>query len=144
LADVFKTRKWDEKKMVRSFARLGTSDDARRETKESEKVITHVVKPLTDEKWGEIKEAITQEGKRLEYPEVKSETASVNDVATKVFSGGVEGIIVDGNRELRAKLYTGQVYVFSCRSSNILLKHRTLIDFHGVVLVCPCIPLRRR
>jgi phosphatidylinositol-3,4,5-trisphosphate 3-phosphatase/dual-specificity protein phosphatase PTEN len=31
LADVFKTRKWDEKKMVRSFARLGTSDDARRE-----------------------------------------------------------------------------------------------------------------
>jgi hypothetical protein len=102
------------------------------------------MKPLTDEKWGEIKEAIAQEGKRLEYPEVKSETASVNDVATKVFSGGVEGIIVDGNRELRAKLYTGQVYVFSCRGSNLSLKHRTLIDFHGVVLVHPCIPLRRR
>ena len=110
LADVFKTRKWDEKKMVRSFARLGTSDGARREeVKESGKVITYFMEPLTEEKWGEIKEAIAQEDKRLEYPEVRSETTSVNDISTRVFSNEMEGIIVDGNRELRAKLYTGQV-----------------------------------
>jgi len=109
-ADVFKTQKWDEKKMVRSFARLGTSDGARREeAKESGKVITYFMEPLTEEKWGEIKEAIAQEDKRPEYPEVRSETTSVNDIATRVFSNEMEGIIVDGNRELRAKLYIGQV-----------------------------------
>ena len=110
LEDIFKTQKWDEKKMVRSFARLGTSGGARgEETRELGKVITYVMEPLTEEKWGEIKEAIVQEDKKLEYPEVKSETTSMNDVATKVLNGEAEGIIVDGNRELRAKLYTGQV-----------------------------------
>jgi len=113
LADVFKTRKWDEKKMVRSFARLGTSDGVRAEETELGKVMTYVMEPLTEEKWVEIKEAIAQEDKsRVEYPEVKSETTSVNDVATKVFSDRVEGMIVDGNRELRAKFYTGQVRFF--------------------------------
>jgi len=114
LADIFKTGKWDEKKMVRSFARMGASDDPRREeTDELGKVITYVMEPLTDEKWGQIKEVIAGEYRGLEHPEVKSETASVNDVATKVFSDGVEGIIVDANRELRAKLYTGQVGSFT-------------------------------
>lgn len=114
LADIFKTRKWDEKKMVRSFARLGASNGARtwEETKELGKVATYVMEPLTDEKWGEIKEVIAQEVKRLEHPEVKSETASVNDVATKVLNDEVGGIVVDANRELRAKLYTGQVGSF--------------------------------
>ena len=113
LADVFKTGKWDEKKMVRSFARMGTSDGARsEETKELGKVITHVMEPLTDEQWGEIKEVIAGEEKGLDSPGIKSETASVNDVATKVLSDAVGGVIVDANRELRAKLYTGQVGPF--------------------------------
>jgi len=146
-ADVFKTGKWDEKKMVRSFARMGMSDGARsEETKELGKVITYVMGPLTDEKWGEIKEVIAGiagEEKGLEPPGIKSETASVNDVATEVLSDAVGGIIVDANRELRAKLYTGQVgpsiprFAFS-------LKHRILIDLHGLVLVHTCIPLRPR
>jgi len=110
LADVFKTGKWDEKKMVMSFARMGMSDDARsKETKELGKVITYAMEPLTDEKWVEIKEGIVGEEEGLESAGIKSETASVNDVATKVFSDEVGGIIVDANRELRAKLYTGQV-----------------------------------
>jgi len=113
LADVFKTQKWDEKKMVRSFARMGASDGARgEETKEMGKVTTYVMEPLTDEKWGAIKEGISGEDERFEYPEVKSETTSVNDVTTKVFSDGATGIIADANRELRAKLYTGQVGSF--------------------------------
>jgi len=113
LADVFKTGRWDEKKMVRSFARMGMSDGAHsEETKELGKVITYVMEPLTDEKWGEIKEVIAGQEKELEPPGVKSETASVNDVATKVLSDEVGGIIVDANRELRAKLYTGQVGPF--------------------------------
>ena len=113
LADVFKTGKWDEKKMVRSFARMGMSGGASsEETKELGKVITYVMEPLTDEKWGEIREVIEGEGKGCEPSGVKSETTSVNDVATKVFGGEVEGIVVDANRELRAKLYTGQVGPF--------------------------------
>ena len=82
------------------------------ETKELGKVITYVMEPLTDEKWGEIKEVIEGEGKGCEPSGVKSETTSVNDVATKVFGGEVEGIVVDANRELRAKFYTGQVGLF--------------------------------
>jgi len=114
LADVFKTRKWDEKKMVRSFARMGVSDGAQKEeTKELGKVITYVMEPLTDEKWGVIKDVIAGEDERLETPEVRSETTSVNDVSTKVFSGEVGGIIADANRELRAKFYTGQVGSFA-------------------------------
>ena len=108
LADVFKTGKWDEKKMVRSFSRMGMSNDPCSEaTKELGKVITYVMEPLTDEKWGEIKEVIAGGDKGVD-----SETASVNDVATKVLRDGVGGIIVDANRELRAKLYTGQVGSF--------------------------------
>jgi phosphatidylinositol-3,4,5-trisphosphate 3-phosphatase and dual-specificity protein phosphatase PTEN len=109
LADVFKTRKWDEKKMVRSFARMGTSEGARREeTGEQGKVVTYVMRPLTDEKWVKIKEVIAGDGDELENQEVKSETTSVNEVVTEVLKGG-EGVIVDANRELRAKLYNGQV-----------------------------------
>ena len=114
LADVFKTGKWDKKKMVRSFSRMGMSDGARSEgTKELGKVITYVMEPLTDEKWGEIKEVIAgEDSTRLEPPGIASETASVNDVATKVLSEVMGGIIVDANRELRVKLYTGQVGPF--------------------------------
>ena len=113
IGDVFETRKWDEKKMVRSFARMGMLDGARREeTKETGKVITYVMEPLTDEKWGAIKEVIAGGDEGFEHPEVKSETTSVNDVATKAFGDGVGGIIVDANRELRAKLHIGQVGSF--------------------------------
>jgi len=111
LSDVFKTRKWDQEKMVRGFARMGVSEGApREETKEQEKVITYVMKPLTDEKWVKIKEVIAIEGEELENQEIKSETTSVNEVAINVFKDG-EGIIVDANRELRAKLYTGQIFM---------------------------------
>ena len=141
LADLFNSREWDEGKMVRSFARMGVSEGARREeTREQGKVITHTVKPLTDEKWIKIKEVIAEYGGELEDQEVKSETTSVNEVATKVFKDG-EGIIVDANRELRAKLYTGQV---SLLLRSLLIKNRTPVDFHGLVLVHPCIPLCRR
>ena len=119
--DVFRTGKWDGKKMVRSFARMGMSDSAGlEETGELGKVITYIVKPLTDEKWGEIKEVIAGDGnKGLENQEVGSEAASVNEVATRVFSEGVEGIIVDANRELRVKLYTGQVSAFMPRFTDL-------------------------
>jgi phosphatidylinositol-3,4,5-trisphosphate 3-phosphatase/dual-specificity protein phosphatase PTEN len=113
LADVFRTGKWDEKKMVRSFGRMGMSGDARsEETKGVGRLVTYIMGPITDERWGEIKEVIAGEDKGLNAPEVKSETASMNDVATKALSDGVGGIIVDANRELRAKLYTGQVGPF--------------------------------
>jgi phosphatidylinositol-3,4,5-trisphosphate 3-phosphatase/dual-specificity protein phosphatase PTEN len=142
VADLFETQKWDEKKMVRSFARLGMTDGARREETELGKVTTYVMGPLTDEKWGEIKEVIAQEGNGLESPEVKSETASVNDVVTRMFSDGAEGIIVDANRELRVKLYIGQVWPFVLRFRSTAQAFCP-IDFHGLALVYPCVPLRR-
>ena len=113
LADVFNTKRWDEKKMVRTYARMGMLAGAQREeTEELGKVITYVTKPLTDEKWVKTMEIIARDGRGPENQEVKSETTSVNEVTTKVFSEGVEGIIVDANRELRAKLYIGQVSPF--------------------------------
>jgi len=100
------------------------------------------MEPLTDEKWGEIKEVIAGEEKGLEPPGVKSETTSVNDVATKVFSGEVGGIVVDANRELRAKLYIGQVGPFVPWFAS--LTQGLDLDIHGLVLVYTCIPLRPR
>ncbi|KAF9652289.1 phosphatases II [Thelephora ganbajun] len=113
LADIFfRTPKWDEMEMVKSFARMGMPDGARREeTKEPGNIITYVVEPLTDEKWVEIKDVIAGEDKGLEHQEVRSEATSVNDIVTKESSGGVEGIVVDANRELRAKLYTSQICI---------------------------------
>lgn len=114
LVDIFKTGKWDEKKMVRSFARVGMSGGGHsEETGDLGKVITYAMEPLTDEEWGEIKEVIAEEGRGLEPPGARSETASVNDVATRVLNGRVRGIVVDANRELRAKLYIGQVGHFA-------------------------------
>ena len=132
LADVFKTGKWDEEKMVRSFARMGMLNGARTEqTKDLGKVITYVTKPLTDEEWGEIKEDIVKGDKEPENQEVKSETTSVNEITSKTFSE-VEGIVVDANRELRAKLYTGQVSPLAPRFTTFVL---ISVDFHGLVLV---------
>ncbi|KAF9788692.1 phosphatases II [Thelephora terrestris] len=112
LTDVFNSTKWDEKKMVRSFARMGMSASAQGEdTKDLGKVITYVTKPLTDEKWVKTKEAIASDDRELESLEIKSETTSVNDVTTEVFGEGAEGIVVDANRELRAKLYAGQIFM---------------------------------
>ena len=143
VVDVFKTGKWDEKKMVRSFARMGMSGDTcSEETKELGKVITYVMEPLTDEKWEKIEEVIVGEDRGAEPPD-KSETTSVMDVAPKAFGEGVGGIIVDANREVRAKFYTGQVGAFvSCFTS--LARALNPIDFHGLVLVRTCIPLRPR
>jgi phosphatidylinositol-3,4,5-trisphosphate 3-phosphatase/dual-specificity protein phosphatase PTEN len=144
LTDAFRTGKWDEKKMVRSFARMGMLDGARgEETKELGKVITYVMRPMTDEKWGEIKEVIAGEDKGLKPAEVKSEAASVNDVVTETFGNGEGGIIVDANRELRAKLYIGQVGAFM-HGSRLSLIHWIPTDFHGLVLVHPSIPPRPR
>ena len=50
LADVFNTKRWNEKKMVRSYARMGMLASAQREEMgELGKVITYVTKPLTDD-----------------------------------------------------------------------------------------------
>ena len=54
----------------------------------------------------------SRERAKLKGPTTKSETASVNDVATKVSSGEVGDIVDDANRELRVRLYTGQVGLF--------------------------------
>ncbi|KAF8734956.1 phosphatase, partial [Rhizoctonia solani] len=145
LAHIFEDGTWDNKKMVRSFARMGVTDPADvTETKESDKdqqttIIkrTHVLHPLKYSKWVKVeKKGVPTKSSRLTVPGAyrgsgdDSDAASVSSMsttATNVAAAVTEardqdqlqpemeeveinpGVILDARREVRAKLYMGQV-----------------------------------
>ena len=130
---LFKTDKWDHGKMVRSFARLGSLGDDSTQTETTKvginrrytdiehptdvrlaqdgKVVTHLLSPLSNDNWKSIRKDIEADDDRLNVPKFNdgtlSEEPSLYDV-TRVINPN-EGIILDANREIRAKLYMGQV-----------------------------------
>ena len=133
LSGLFKTDKWDHGKMVRSFARLGSLGDDSTQTETTKvginrrytdiehptdvrlaqdgKVVTHLLSPLSNDNWKSIRKDIEADDDRLNVPKFNdgtlSEEPSLYDV-TRVINPN-EGIILDANREIRAKLYMGQV-----------------------------------
>ncbi|KII91188.1 hypothetical protein PLICRDRAFT_156068 [Plicaturopsis crispa FD-325 SS-3] len=116
LSDVFADDKWDGSKMVRSFARLGAVGDASVQKEASEKdgkIMQYTLRPLSDEKWDSFKEEIEEdkparEGADTDGGGVPSETNSIRDVTLPVTS---EGVVLDAGREVRVKLYMGQVFM---------------------------------
>ncbi|KAI0336859.1 phosphatases II [Cubamyces sp. BRFM 1775] len=113
-ADLVRKGKFDSKKMVRSFARMGTLRDEDIQKEESEadgRTETLLLRPLTGDKWQRIREKIEAEGKLPSEgaDTVESEEASIYSATQTLRSDG--GVLLDAHCELRVKLYLGQVFM---------------------------------
>lgn len=126
LSKVFEDGKWDHKKMVRSFARMGTTEE-HATTKEGEekvrgsitritptdreKTTAYTLRPLNSDAWSDLRSGLKLsggEGVQLDGVNIpSSETNSIYEV-TQTLKGD-KGIILDAAREVRIKLYMGQV-----------------------------------
>ncbi|KAL5637929.1 hypothetical protein ACGC1H_002260 [Rhizoctonia solani] len=142
LEHIFDDGTWDNKKMVRSFARMGITDPADvTETKESDKDVTivkrtHILHPLKYSKWVKVEKKGVPKPSRLSVPGAYRSSGDDNDAAsassmsttaTDVAAAVTEareqdklqpemeeveinpGVILDARREVRVKLYMGQV-----------------------------------
>ncbi|CDO74848.1 hypothetical protein BN946_scf184280.g8 [Trametes cinnabarina] len=97
-ADLIKEGKFDGKKMVRSFARMGPLGD-------------EDIQKQSLDTWLNIRGKIEAEEKvrPVSANNVESEASSLYD-ATQALKG-VGGVVLDAHRELRVKLYLGQVFM---------------------------------
>ncbi|KAJ7716574.1 phosphatases II [Mycena maculata] len=116
LRDVFDDKgKWDDTKMVRSFARLGTTGDGAltKTVTEEGKLLTYTLHPLTESGWVHIRNELQEtEGNAdagaLEVDVPASEVNSMDDVTQ---SAKARGVVLDAGREVRVKIYMGQVFM---------------------------------
>ncbi|KAF8189335.1 protein-tyrosine phosphatase-like protein [Pholiota molesta] len=111
LHQIFEDGKWDKNKMVRSFARLGAVNKSKEKTIDGEKIHVYTLTPLSDKRWEGLK----------------------HDLHKSAEHDSPEGVILDAGREVRVKLYVGQVFIgwlwFIPHSTSTLSLTRTDIDF---------------
>jgi phosphatidylinositol-3,4,5-trisphosphate 3-phosphatase and dual-specificity protein phosphatase PTEN len=90
---MFASSKWDDKKMVKSFARMGLTHGGRAETSLGAEgpLVTYNLLPLPPSEWVEV-------GGKTAEEEVVMTDVQIND-----------GILLQSGREVRVKLYMGQV-----------------------------------
>ena len=82
--------------------------------------MTRVLRPLTDDKWGKLREKIREQDVQDQNEtlrtnaerrdQVSSEATSINDITQALQDD--HGVLLDANREVRIKLYIGQVALF--------------------------------
>ncbi|KAI0711274.1 phosphatases II [Earliella scabrosa] len=121
ISELFEDGRWDSKKMVRSFARMGTlkEEDVRKEsTSENGKIESVLLRPLTGDKWQRMRDKIVADGKAHEGGGGggsqtagigEGEDTSLYDVTQTLKTDG--GVVLDAHREVRVKLYLGQVFM---------------------------------
>ncbi|PIL27597.1 hypothetical protein GSI_10748 [Ganoderma sinense ZZ0214-1] len=135
ITDLFKDDRWDGQKMVRSFARMSTlkDEDVRKEVSEEDgKIETLVLRPLSGDKWQSIRARVEADGQAQQSQtagtqaavtaqtpptnptlsvgfETETEDTSLYDVTQTLCVDG--GVILDAHREVRVKLYLGQVFM---------------------------------
>ena len=137
ISELFEDGRWDSKKMVRSFARMGTlkEEDVRKEStgevraaerafwartiadvgRQNGKIESVLLRPLTGDKWQRMRDKIVADGKAHEGGGGGSQTAGIGegedtslyDVTQTLKTDG--GVVLDAHREVRVKLYLGQV-----------------------------------
>ncbi|GLB39123.1 hypothetical protein LshimejAT787_0602850 [Lyophyllum shimeji] len=114
LSTVFQSGKWDREKMVRSFARMGMvgEEAVTKHEVNGQKLQLYTLQPLSTQKWDAIRSEVRQEpGERHDLDEAEvpgSENSSIEDLT----QGAKErGIVLDAGREVRVKLYMGQVFM---------------------------------
>ncbi|KAG6857038.1 hypothetical protein H0H87_010392 [Tephrocybe sp. NHM501043] len=114
LRSIFEGDQWDKEKMVRTFARMGAvgTGSVVREKGENkdEKIDLYTLSPLTTQKWDSLRNTLETEDKPSleDFDGPASETSSLYD-ATQ--SAKERGVILDAAREVRIKLYMGQVFM---------------------------------
>lgn len=84
---------------------------------QEEKVATYTLRLLTGGKWESLKTAIEEEGSAAQDGQgtlVEAEETSIHDVTGKF--DNADGAVLDANREVRVKLYMGQVRYIECLS----------------------------
>ncbi|KAF5373961.1 hypothetical protein D9758_000712 [Tetrapyrgos nigripes] len=118
VSEMFKEGKWDSQKMVRSFARMGILDEnavVKSENEAHEKIATYRLQPLSTAKWKNIEEDLKQAAagdinktEELEHNIPPSENNSMYDIMQ---SAKENGVVLDAAREVRVKLYMGQVFM---------------------------------
>ncbi|KAF9522741.1 hypothetical protein CPB83DRAFT_911162 [Crepidotus variabilis] len=139
LKEIFSSGKWDKGKMVRSFARLGISGTTGEEKVVDEKegkIHVYTLTPLSDKRWEGLKHDLSKNDgndkhdleKTLEAIDQnataagvsRSEANSMYDVTTAGLKGSPnaigqgsleQGVVLDAGREIRVKLYMGQVFM---------------------------------
>jgi len=113
---IFDDGKWDKGKMVRSFARLGRVDEevGVQEDTERGRIFTHVLSPLNRSRWTVVKKSIAESPTpaALEVPPaMKEENDDVSFDTEPALGTQDDGIVLEAGREVRAKLYLGQVFM---------------------------------
>ncbi|KAF4616693.1 hypothetical protein D9613_008608 [Agrocybe pediades] len=136
---IFKDGKWDKGKMVRSFARLGARSGAQSqqetivdEEKKEKKIHVFTLQTISDKRWEGLKhdlnknlkeESIADRKETLQAIDTsataagvpRSEANSMDDLTTEALaleSDSLEnGVLLDAGREVRVKLYMGQVFM---------------------------------
>ncbi|KAI1798117.1 phosphatases II [Ganoderma leucocontextum] len=126
IMDLFEDDRWDSKKMVQSFARMSTvkDEDIRKEASdEGGKVETFLLRTLTGDKWQRIRAKIEADGQAQQTETVDNQVAptltvglesetedgSLYDVTQTLSTDG--GVVLDAHREVRVKLYLGQMFM---------------------------------
>ncbi|KAG9104575.1 Telomerase protein component 1 [Ceratobasidium sp. 392] len=146
LAKIFEDGSWDNRKMVRSFARMGVTDPAdvtEQKVNDRDATVhrTHVLHPLKYSKWLKVDKKNLPSSSRLTVPGAyrgsgddsdAASASSMSTTATGVAAAVKEakaqqkpsteevrqeleeveinpGVVLDARREVRAKLYMGQV-----------------------------------
>ncbi|KAJ7484720.1 phosphatases II [Mycena latifolia] len=115
LREVFDDRgKWDNTKMVRSFARLGAPGEGgvTKSITEQGKIVTYTLRPLSESGWVHIRDALKEGGvPATEDLEVDVPASEVNSMYDVTQSAKERGVVLDAGREVRVKLYMGQVFM---------------------------------
>ncbi|KAL5498509.1 TEP1 [Sanghuangporus vaninii] len=123
LREIFADGKWDKGKMIRSFTRLGRWNGEHQQTEDGN-VVCHTLRPLTEQKWEAIQKEMREHDtsprpdeflspKKSNTPDSgQSTVSSVTELAHVIDDVSAEkGVILDATRELRAKIYMGQVFM---------------------------------
>lgn len=112
IADVFKDDRWDKGKMVRSFARLGMTEEEVIQKQDSQadgKIVTRALRPLATKDFDtEHKRNQENVGQQIDARN-DAEFGRSSDNGTQTLSD--DGVVLDANREVRIKLYMGQVFM---------------------------------
>ncbi|KZP14936.1 hypothetical protein FIBSPDRAFT_1048458 [Athelia psychrophila] len=120
LTDLFGDERWDHGKMVRSFARMGALGESavqREPSGKDGKITAYTLCALSDDNWIDIGSGVDNKENAEKAPVAKaagsapSETNSIADAASIQAINPDAGVVVDANREVRLKLYMGQVFM---------------------------------
>ncbi|KAJ7910641.1 phosphatases II [Mycena leptocephala] len=114
LREVFDEKgKWDKTKMVRSFARLGATSESSitKTVTEEGKILTYTLHPLSESGWVNIRDSLPQTEGGLATDDIDVPASEANSMYDVTQSAKERGVVLDAGREVRVKVYMGQVFI---------------------------------